>query len=98
MSVLDPAPAETTDEWLTRNLTLLESFCDAGQPTEVVVGGEPGTRRTTLCPAAIAGDLVLFAHDGRVYGIEMGGAPREAEAMAEILDHVLESFEFSGPA
>jgi hypothetical protein len=96
VSVLDPAPAETTDEWLARNFTLLESFCDAGEPTEFVIGGETATRRTTLCPSGIAGDLVLFAHEGRVFGIEMGGAPRDAEIMAEILDHVLESFAFIG--
>jgi hypothetical protein len=97
VSVLDPAPAETADEWLARNFTLLESFCDAGEPTEFVIGGETATRRTTLCPAGIGGDLVLFPHDGRVWGIEMGGAPRDAEIMAQILDHVLDSFEFTAP-
>lgn len=98
VSVLDPAPAETPDEWLTRNFTLLEQFCDASEPTDVVVGGEPGTRRTILCPAGLAGDLVLFVHEGRIFGIEMGGAPRDAETMAGILDHALGTFAFTGPS
>lgn len=91
---LDPAP-ETFDEWQARNMTLFTSFCDVGEPSGIVVGGEPATRVAYICPGAVAGDVAFMGHDGLVYSLELGGAPRDTEVMAETLDHVLASFTFT---
>jgi hypothetical protein len=95
VSRYDPAPAETVDAWLARDSALLEDACDVTEHPQSEVGGRPATRRTYLCPGGGAGDVVLLEHAGSVYGVEMGGAPRDAASMSEILDHVLSSFTFT---
>jgi hypothetical protein len=97
VSVIDPAP-ESDDAWLERTVAQMISDCDASEPVEVSVAGTTGERRRMTCLRGLATEIVLFRDVDRVYSIESSGVANDTATASEILDHVLETFQFTGPA
>jgi hypothetical protein len=106
VAVIDPAP-EADSAWLERAVARLIADCDAADPVTVSVSGTTGERRRATCTDGLATEIVFFSQGvgsiDRIFMIESSAAPADAAPAdaaiaSEILDHILASFSFYGPA